>query len=184
MISGWELPTCAVFDGKSYDFHCDFRDILDIFTYFSDPDIPLFLQWKIALALFYKEPIPQACEAQAMQYLADFINGGKPEVQGKSQGLLDWEQDCELIVADINKVAGQEIRALPFLHWWTFLSWFHAIGEGQLSTVISIRSKQAKGKKLESWEAEFYRENKHLVELPKRYSRQELQQRQQIEKML
>lgn len=184
MIAGWELPTAANFGGKAYPFFCDFRDILEIFSYFSDPDMPLFLKWRIALALFYRDPIPPEWEPEAMQYLAAFINGGKTESRGNAQPLLDWEKDCELIVADINKTAGQEIRALPFLHWWTFLSWFHAIGEGQLSTVVSIRSKLAKGKKLEGWETEFYRDNRQLVELPKRYSSEEQQQRRQIEKML
>ena len=89
-----------------------------------------------------------------------------------------------MIVADINKAAGQEIRALPFLHWWSFLSWFHAIGEGQLSTVVAIRDKLAKGKKLEDWEKRFYRENRETVDLKKRYTRQELQQRQQLEQLL
>ena len=84
----------------------------------------------------------------------------------------------------MNKAAGQEIRALPFLHWWTFLSWFHAIGQGQLSTVVSIRDKLAHGKKLEDWEKTFYRENKGKVELKKRYSQQELQTRQQLELLL
>lgn len=184
MIAGWELPTAANFGGKAYPFFCDFRDILEIFSYFSDPDMPLFLKWRIALALFYRDPIPPEWEPEAIQYLATFINGGKTESRGNAQPLLDWEKDCELIVADINKTAGQEIRALPFLHWWTFLSWFHAIGEGQLSTVVSIRSKLAKGKKLEGWETEFYRDNRQLVELPKRYSSEEQQQRRQIEKML
>lgn len=184
MIAGWELPTAANFGGKAYPFFCDFRDILEIFSYFSDPDMPLFLKWRIALALFYRDPIPPEWEPEAIQYLATFINGGKIESRGNAQPLLDWEKDCELIVADINKTAGQEIRALPFLHWWTFLSWFHAIGEGQLSTVVSIRSKLAKGKKLEGWETEFYRDNRQLVELPKRYSSEEQQQRRQIEKML
>ena len=184
MIAGWELPTAADFGGKAYPFFCDFRDILEIFSYFSDPDMPLFLKWRIALALFYRDPIPPEWEPEAIQYLATFINGGKTESRGNAQPLLDWEKDCELIVADINKTAGQEIRALPFLHWWTFLSWFHAIGEGQLSTVVSIRSKLAKGKKLEGWETEFYRDNRQLVELPKRYSSEEQQQRRQIEKML
>ena len=184
MIAGWELPTAANFGGKAYPFFCDFRDILEIFSYFSDPDMPLFLKWRIALALFYRDPIPPEWEPEAIQYLATFINGGKTESRGNAQPLLDWEKDCELVVADINKTAGQEIRALPFLHWWTFLSWFHAIGEGQLSTVVSIRSKLAIGKKLEGWETEFYRDNRQLVELPKRYSSEEQQQRRQIEKML
>ena len=119
-----------------------------------------------------------------MEYLARFINGGQPETSAGGPALMDWEQDSELIVADVNKTAGQEIRALPFLHWWTFLSFFHAIGEGRLSEVVSIRRKLSRGKKLEDWEKEFYREHKDLVDLRKRRSMQELQARQRLERML
>ena len=184
MISCWKLPTQAHIGGKCYEIHTDYRDILEIFSYFSDPDLPEYMQWQIALALFYEEPIPRQHQSEAMQYLSDFLCGGKPETGTPGPKLLDWQQDGDLIAADINKVAGQEIRALKYLHWWTFLSWFHAIGDGQLSTVVSIREKLARGKKLEGWEKEYYREHKHRVELPKRYSRQELAQRQQLKDLL
>jgi hypothetical protein len=181
-MNTWELPVCAVFGGKSYQFHADFRDILEIFSYFDDPDMPEYLKWRVALALFYEEEIPAEYQQEAMAYLAEFLRGGVPEKPGAK--LLDWQQDAPLIVADVNKVAGQEIRALPFLHWWSFLSWFHAIGQGQLSTVVSIRDKLRRGKPLEAWEKEFYREHKAQVELPKRYSRQELLEQEKLRQLL
>lgn len=184
MSSRWDLPTQAVFREKPYRLNTDYRDILEIFSYLNDPDLPEYLRWQIAMALFYEEPVPEKDQQQAMEYLAFFISGGTEDRGTPGPRLLDWEQDAPLIVADVNKAAGQEIRALPYLHWWTFLSWFHAIGEGQLSTVVAIRSKMARGKKLEDWEKSFYRENKHRVELKKRCSRQELQERQRLEQML
>lgn len=183
MISGWSLPTEAVFGGKVYRLNTDFRDILEIFSYFNDPDLPDYLKWRIALALFYEEPVEQPHQQQAMDYLARFIGGGQ-EACPPGPRLLDWEQDADMIAADVNRAAGREIRSLKYLHWWTFLSFFHAIGQGQLSTVVAIRDKLARGKKLEDWEKTFYRENKHRVDLPKRYSRQELQHRQQLELLL
>lgn len=184
MIAGWRLPADAVIGGKRYAIYSDYRDILEIFAYFSDPDLPDYLKWRIALALFYEGEIPEEDQEKAMQFMLEFFSGGKPEADEIGPKLLDWQQDADLIVADINKAAGQEIRALPYLHWWTFLSWFHAIGDGQLSTVVAIREKLARGKKLEGWEKEYYREHKHRVELPKRYSQQELQQRQQLQLLL
>jgi len=71
-------------------------------------------------------------------------------------------------VADVNRVAGCEIRRLDFLHWWTFLAWFHSIGEGQLSTLVRIRRKLRQGKKLDEEEAAFYRENPEAVKLAQR----------------
>lgn len=184
MTAQWTLPTHAVIGGKKYKINGDFRDILEIFSYFSDPDFPEYVMWEIALALFYDCQIPDEHRQQAMEYLSWFLAGGKQENDHPGPKLIDWRQDAQLIAADINKAAGQEIRAMPFLHWWTFLSWFHAIGQGQLSTVVAIRSKIARGKKLEAWEQEFYRENRSLVDFQKRYSQQELEERRQLEKML
>lgn len=183
-MTGWELPTSAVIGGKSYQLHADYRDVLEIFLYLDDPDLPEYLRWQIALALFFEEKIPQAHRQEAMEYLAAFITCGRTENNKPGVKLLDWEQDAPMIVADVNKTAGQEIRALPFVHWWTFLSWFNAIGEGQLSTVVSIREKLLKGKKLDKWERDFYRENKQLVDMKKRYSSQELEEQARLKKLL
>ena len=184
MLKGWDLPTRAQIGGKEYSLHCDYRDILEIFSYFQDPDLPAYLRWRIALALFFEGQIPDEHRQEAMEYLSCFLNGGEDTPQAPAPRLLDWQQDAQVIVADINKVAGQEIRSLPFVHWWTFLSWFHAIGEGQLSTLISLRQKLHKGKKLEDWEKAYYRENKNRVDLPKRYSKEELWEQERLKKLL
>lgn len=184
MIAGWELPVNACIGGKNYDIHGDYRDILEIFSYFEDPDLPEYLRWQIALALFYEGEIPPEHQQEAMEYLMAFINCGKPDAGRPGPKLLDWEQDALTIVADVNKVAGREIRAMPFLHWWTFMSWFNAIGEGQLSALISIRDKLARGKKLEKWEQDYYRKNKDRVDLKRRYSAEERSEQARLKKLL
>lgn len=183
-MTAWELPTRAEIGGKQYEIHADYRDVLEIFSYFENPDLPEYLRWQVALALFYEGQIPNEHQQEAMEYLSLFLNCGKPDRGKWETKLLDWEQDASMIVADVNKVAGQEIRALPFLHWWSFMAWFHAIGEGQLSTVVAIRDKLRRGKALEKWEKDFYRENKERVDLPKRYSAQELQEQERLKKLL
>lgn len=180
----WQLPDRAVIGGRTYGIHGDFRDILEIFSYLNDPDLPDFVKWQIALALFYEGEIPRENEQEAMEFLAEFIACGKKEAASPGPKLLDWEQDADMIVADVNKVAGREIRALPFVHWWTFMAWFHAIGEGQLSAVVAIRDKLRRGKKLEKWEQDFYRENKARVVLKKRYSAEDLAQQARLKRML
>ena len=180
----WQLPRQVRFGGKSYGICCDFRDILEIFTYFQNPDLPEFLKWSVALGLFYEEEIPPQHRREAAEYLCRFLNGGREETAASGVPLLDWQQDADVICADVNKVAGQEIRALPFLHWWTFLSWFHAVGEGQLSTLVSIRDKLRKGRKLEKWEQEYCRANRGRVELRKKYSAMELAEQERLRKLL
>ncbi len=182
-MSPWELPTQAVFGGEVYEIHTDYRDVLEIFSYFEDPDLPDYLKWRIAVALFY-EPMPQAHLQAAMEFLAHFLTGGGAQGEKPAPKLLDWEQDAAVIVAEVNKVAGQEIRALPYVHWWTFLSWFHSIGEGQLSTLVGIREKLRSGKKLEPHEKAYYQTHKHAVDLKVRYSREELATQERLKKLL
>lgn len=182
-MNPWQLPTTAVIGGKTYHLHTDYRDILEIFRYLEDESLQELLRWRIALGLFYEEEVPGEDWQAAMEYLAAFLRGGQQEASPGPK-LLDWQQDGPLIVADINKTAGQEIRALPFLHWWSFLAYFHAIGEGQLSTVVSIRDKLRRGKKLESWEQEYYRKNKKRVDLPKRYTPAEQAQLERLRQRL
>lgn len=178
----WQLPVQKELGGRVYDLHADYREILDIFACLEDPDLPEQVRWLVALELFYGQQVPTEDRQEAMEYLAYFLSCGQEGKPGPR--LLDWQQDADAIIAGVNQAAGQEVRALPFVHWWTFLSWFHAIGEGQLSTLVSIRDRLRRGKKLEPWQKEFYRENKHRVELKKRYSQQELEQQEKLNALL
>lgn len=182
-MNPWNLPMSAKIGGTEYPINADYRDILEIFRYLDDPDRPEYIRWQIAVALFYEGEIPRENFQEAMEYLAEFLSCGERDSK-RAPKLLDWEQDAQVIVADVNKVAGTEIRAVPFLHWWTFLSYFNAIGEGQLSTLVSIRDKLRRGKKLEKWEQEYYRKNKDKVDLKKRYSAEELAEQERLNKLL
>lgn len=183
-MTPWELPESAVIGGIEYEINTDFRVILEIMKYLTDPNEPVFVRWHIAIALFYEGEIPEEHQTEAMEFLSAFISYAEADNTRPGPKLLDWEQDSKAIIADVNKVAGQEIRLLEYLHWWTFLSYFQAIGEGQLSTLISIRSKLAKGKKLDNWEKEFYREHKSQVDLKKKYSADDLAQQEHLKKLL
>lgn len=54
----------------------------------------------------------------------------------------------------------------------------------QLSTLVSIRDKLRRGKKLEKWEQEFYRENKDRVDLKTKYTPDELAEQERLKKLL
>ena len=183
-MTGWDLPRQAVIGGRTYSLHTDYREILEIFSWLQKDDYPEFLRWRIALALFYEEQIPdEDCQAAA-DYFTWFINGGRQDAGDPGPRLLDWEQDAQEIVADVNKVAGQEIRALPYLHWWTFLGWFIGIGEGNLATLVAVRDKLRRGKKLEPWEQTYYQRNKARVKMQKNYSAEELAEQERLKELL
>lgn len=183
-MTSWSLPETAEIGGDVYEINTDFRDILEIIRYLADPDESEYVRWRIAIALFYIGDIPQEYQSEAMQYLSSFISYGEIDDAKPSPKLIDWEQDALAIVADVNKVAGCEVRQLPYLHWWTFLSYFQAIGEGQLSTLVSIRDKLYRGKKLEKWEQDYYRENKSRIDFKKKYSAEELAEQERLKKLL
>ena len=182
-MTPWQLPETAVIGGNEYEINTDFRDVMDVIKVLTDPDRLEYTRWLTAIALFYEGEIPKEHEYEAMEYLSAFISYGEIDAKPGPR-LLDWEQDAQAIVADVNRVAGREIRCLPYLHWWTFLSYFQAIGEGQLSTIVAIRDKLQRGKPLEKWEQEFYRENKSRVDLKKRYTEEELAEQERLKKLL
>ena len=39
------------------------------------------------------------------------------------------------------------------------------VGESTFSTIVSIRDKKRRGKKLEKWEEDYYKEHKNMVDL-------------------
>lgn len=177
-MSAWgDLPEALEVNGKEYPINADFRDVLDLITQLSNPDRDMSINAFVALSLFFDDfdAMPEADYAEAVQVMFQFLNGGDPveEDSQRAPKTIDWEQDRQMIIADANKVAGCEIRALPFCHWWTFLGWFNGIGEGQLSTVVAIREKLRKHKKLDEWERDYYNRNRSKVDFKQIYTAQE-----------
>lgn len=90
----------------------------------------------------------------------NFFNCGQNNVGAKQDyKLIDWEEDAQMICSAINNVSKTEIRSVEYCHWWTFMGYYTSIGESVLSTVVGIRNKVAKGKKLEKYEQEFKKDN-------------------------
>lgn len=174
-MTGYTLPVTAQIGGRLFHLRADFRNVLEIFSWLERQELPEYLRWRIAVELFYEENVEKAELQEATEYLARFLRAGEAE-SPPGPRLFSWQQDARHIMAGVNKAAGQELRQAEFVHWWTFLSWFHAIGQGSFLTLVSIRDKLAKGKKLESWEQEFYRQNKEQIILKCRedpFSREE-----------
>lgn len=183
----WELPEALEVGGRTWRVNADYRDVLDLMARLNGPEEDESTRVYVALSLFYEDlgQMPREDYGEATRRMFWFINGGEEETDRRPQPkVLDWEQDGSLIVADVNRVAGCEVRALSFCHWWTFLAWFRGIGEGQLSTVVSIREKRRKGKKLEQWEREFYQEHRDMVDFKKRYTDEERAEQERLKTLL
>lgn len=172
----WELPTSLNVGGKDYKIRTDYRVILDILSALNDPEIfePGMTDEEkqtekamTMLQILYIDfdSIPSCDWEEASKKASDFIDCGIKNDGKPSPKTMDWEQDAPLIVPAINKVYNNDIRSVEYMHWWTFFGLYMEIGESTFATVINIREKRRKGKKLEKWEKEFYSKNKSLIDL-------------------
>ena len=89
-----------------------------------------------------------------------------------------------MICPAVNEFAVKEIRSVPSMHWWTFFWYFRESGECLFKTVVGIRSKKAKGERLEKWEKKFYQENKNIIDIKTRLSEEEQAYKDKLNEML
>ena len=172
MASAWEFPTSLNIGGVDYEIRTDYRAVLDLLTALNDPElededknVTAYMQSQVILQIMFPncDEIPAEHIQEALDKVAEFIDMGISD-ESKKPKTMDWEQDATIIIPAVNKVLNTEIRAVQYMHWWTFLGAYMEIGESLFSNVLHIRQKIAKNKKLEKWEQEFYKENKSLID--------------------
>lgn len=165
----YNLPESVIIDGKEFAIRSDFRAILDIIEVLNGPELDAEERVFFALLIFYPDvyEIPLDNLPEALRKCFWFINGGEEETDNvrKSPRLMDWEKDFPLIIAPVNRVVGHEIRSDAHFHWWSFLSAYMEIGECTFAQVVHIRDKRAKGKALDKFDKDWYRQNHELVDL-------------------
>lgn len=170
------LPTSLEAGGTEWPIRTDYRDILTIMEAYNDPDLSdREKAWVMLHILFVDwEAIPPEARQEAGEQAIWFLDCGQTD-DGKKppRKLMDWEQDAPILFPAINKVAGREVRAAEYMHWWTFMGLFMEIEDGTFSHVLNIRQKMAKGKPLEKHEREFYQSNKALCVIKTRYTAEE-----------
>ena len=174
-MNAWRLPTSLTIGGVGYSIRTDFRDVLHVLSVLSSSKyneqekamatiIIMFPKWK---------EIPQELYGEALEQVSHFIDAGIAKSGKKSPATMDWDKDAPIIIPAVNRVLGKEIRALEYLHWWTFVAAYMEIGRSLFSSVVSIRAKRAKGEKLDDEEKKFFRENRELIEIRKERSEEE-----------
>lgn len=169
-MNAWELPTSLEIGGVGYPIRTDYRAILQILSCLGSSEYEDDEKRMIFFIIFFPtyNEIPENCYKEALEKAVEFIDMGMKEDRKKRPTTMDWAKDSTLIIPAVNRVMGQEIRSLDYLHWWTFLGAYMEIGsECLFSNILNIRQKKAKGKKLEKYEIEFYNENKALIDLHK-----------------
>lgn len=172
------LPNSLIVADKEYEICADYRVALLIFEAFDDPELSDADKMWVMLECLYVNPydIPSEDFTEALEKASWFLDGGevyKDTGKERKQQIMSWTQDEKMIFSAINKTAGYEVRAVSFLHWWTFLGYFTEMGECLFNTVKSIRQKKADRKPLDKWEKDFYKKNRDLIDIKKKISASE-----------
>jgi len=162
------LPTSLHFGGQDWEIRSDFRNILCIFEAYEDTDLDDKEKILVCLMRMYVhfDELPKHLVQDAYEAAVRFIGMNQHQKQSASPQVFDWIKDEQLIFPAVNAVAGQEVRALPYLHWWTFMGYLESVDSDSLfSYVVSLRRKKSQGKKLEKHEQEFIRQNRELMSM-------------------
>lgn len=176
MNSLYSLPVTITCGGQELPIRGrgDYRIILDVIAALDDWELEEDERAEAALTIFLDCDLSTVHDLQgACVQMADFISAGGKQGKRTNKKLMDWQDDAAHIISGINRVLGQEIRALPYLHWWTFVAAYMEIGDGTLAMVISIREKLANGRKLEKYERQYYHDHPEEFEFSSDKARKE-----------
>ena len=179
----YALPITVDIEDKTYHIrnNGDYRLVLECFNALNDVELSETERIISSVFIFYSDfdrvedvLLLDGDELKDLvDKMFDFMNCGGQQGGAKTEfKAIDWKEDEQLICSAINNVANTEIRSVEYCHWWTFMGYYLAIGESPLSTVVGIRSKIAKGKKLEKYENEFRRDNPQYFNWDKRTLKQ------------
>lgn len=165
----FEIPISVQVGEQSYAItnKGDYRMVLDCFAALNDQELDKEERLIAALMIFYEcfNDVEDVLNCEILEPLVKemykFFNCGDPDGVGNkvNHTLIDWQKDQQLIASAVNNVAKKEIRFEEYLHWWTFMGYYLAIGESPMATIISIRNKIVEGKKLQKYEQEFRKDN-------------------------
>jgi len=176
-MNAYDLPTCLTVGGKLQPIRYGWRAVLDVLIAQNDPELNSVQKMIVLIKIMYPNwrSIPEEHMEEAARKACEFIDCGHKKSGVPKPRTMDWEQDAAILIPAINERAGREIRTEPELHWWTFFGYYMSVGESLFSSVLRIRSKRLQGKKLEKWEQEFEKENRHLIEMKAATEREEIQ---------
>lgn len=189
-----ELPEYLMIESVDYPIRSDYRNVLQIFEAFQDPELAQEEKWIVAIYLLLEpftcsDDVFEAVESgfpvdEAAEQIIWFISAGRQSGDGKELPVYDWVQDEQIIFSAVNKVAGGETRSEEYIHWWTFLGYFNEIGEGDFSFIVGIRNKLNTGKKLEKYEREYLSKHKDVVRIKKRLTEEEQKEEDEYQALI
>ena len=174
----WDLPLSVEINGNEYVIRnkCDYRVVLDVIAALNDEDLEMQHRLQCALLIFYENDIVEDDVEFAIIEMFKIINLGEELVEEETPKpqVMDWQHDFNHIAPPISRVLGYSVRDKNhYTHWYDFIGAYMEIGECTFSSIVSIRNKKLTGKKLEKWEQDFYRENRKIIDLPLKLTKEE-----------
>lgn len=167
----YEIPTTIEINGREFPIRCkgDYRMVLDCFSCLNDTELSEQERNYACLIIFYEDfddimdfaKLDKDTINALVKEMYAFFECNENPMHQMPYKTIDWDKDSQMISSAVNKVAQTEVRAIEYLHWWTFLGYFSEVGESVLSTVVGIRDKIKRNKKLEKHEKEFKARNPH-----------------------
>ena len=178
------LPRALELGGRSWAIRTDYREVLTILAAFEDLELEDGDRAYVCLHNLYEDfdGMPRELYQAAYDAAMAFIDRGGDGRPGPRT--MDWTQDAPLIFPAVNRVAGFEVRAVEYLHWWTFLGYFMEIRDSTYATVLSLRQKKARGRRLEKHEKEFWQQNAEICRLKSRLTEAEVAEKARLEAIL
>ena len=140
------LPASLEVGDKEWEIRSDYRIILRIFEALEDSELSDSEKLYVVLDLIYIdfEHMPKELYQEAYEQASKFMECHDRSDNKKNPKLINWEKDEHMIFPAINAVAGCEVRAIEYMHWWTFLGYFESVDNESLwSFVLSIRQKKS-----------------------------------------
>ena len=172
MTAPWNsgLPTALMVGGEEQPIRTDYRVALDCFLALTDPELDEYNKLLEVVEMVYINDIDPDYLQEAIEQAFWFLRGGEEDRGEKGPQLVAWEQDFQYIASPISTIVGKDIRGMEYLHWWTFLSAYMAIGDCMFAQIVRIRDMKARGKRLDKSDREFYRKNRTLIDIKTKYT--------------
>ena len=141
-----KLPCSIELDGKFYKFKASFRGILACYDIMQDKDLEdiekimiiyecLFTRW----SRFKARKKDTFFKCRMVIEVFELLNDKKKK--GKSQKVVDFEQDSRYIYAGFYQCYGIDLFKVN-LHWWQFISLFNGLSnDTKIMQIIDIRQR-------------------------------------------
>ncbi|MBR5216207.1 MAG: hypothetical protein IKV80_08315 [Bacteroidales bacterium] len=170
------FPDYIQYDGNTFFINADFRNILRIMRMYDDDSILQIQKPYLLLKWFFRDEID---EVTGIDLFKQFM-GTADENDSQSEQQFDFEFDAKEIYASFLKEYFIDLVDIPFLHWRKFIILLSNLSdECPFRQKIRLRFmdlKDYKGEQLVKLQ-----EAKDAVQLPVRYTREELEEMRQFE---